>query len=440
MFNKLPTLRKYSKQSINIEQLVDIVKSNPQIELIDNIRSFGKVNKKRYDSLKLSVSSITPHGYFNTLNNKGLIKLSGYLYYDIDGFDTVEMVNDTIKRLIDVFPISFLCKSVGGLGISFLVKVIGLDNDNFNDVYSFFGRKLVYEGFNIDKNASGLVRKMIISSDKEVYYNEKASFTFDKVSFDNQIKDFKDFNGFKKIKKVDGNGGEEECSVIKVNDTFDNPLTLNELNKHIKYETTYNKEIKGDFNIEEIEYYKILLPKEIRDGQKHSVYSRVINGLFYINENITDHQVYSYLYYVNAHSRPKMNNDELIRLISMLCHNIRKTGEIRIKTRVKKIHFNKMKNLTPKDKMKYGPMINGALRTNRTIDVIREGRLKCISKNIPPTQKNVKLEIGLSLATIKRNWTKEKIDIDSIKIVCEFDAPDNFFDDIPTKNEDDFFD
>ena len=47
------------------------------------------------------------------------------------------------------------------------------------------------------------------------------------------------------------------------------------------------------------------------------------------------------------------------------------TGEIKIKPRIKKIHFDMNKKLTVKQKQSIAAKTNGALRTNKTIDIIQ---------------------------------------------------------------------
>lgn len=89
MFNKLETLKRFNKEVLTIKDLVKIVKSNPQKEIIEKIRNV-EYKSTEYNNLKLKVNAITPHGVFSSLKNKDLISLSGYLYYDIDGFDTIK--------------------------------------------------------------------------------------------------------------------------------------------------------------------------------------------------------------------------------------------------------------------------------------------------------------------------------------------------------------
>jgi hypothetical protein len=408
MFNKLETIKRFNTEIITINDLVRIVKSNPQENLINQIRGV-EYKSKDYNNIKLKVSAITPHGIFNSLRNEGLDKLSGYLYYDIDGFDTKEELNDTFNKLIDLGYISFVCKSVGGRGLSFLIKYDTNEtpNDTFNDLYSYVRELLIKEGFNIDKSASGLVRKMIISSDKDVYFNNEVSLSIDKVS----IQTYKQSLRQVKIKQE-----RKEKNDITPNDTFLEIIPFKDLLKEINIETLYTKEIDGDYIIEEMNYYRILIPKIIKDGTKHKLYIRIINALYYINSNINKQQVYSYLFYINNMANPPMNIFELQRLTNYTCNNIERTGEIRIKPRIKRLHFNKDSKLTKKQKQSMGAKLGAKLKNNKTLELIQEARMKCASMNEVPTQRKISELTGLSIATIKRNWNKQLNDLSDLKI------------------------
>jgi hypothetical protein len=406
MFSKLKTLKKFTKEIVDINELIKLVSNNQQKELIDKIRSV-EYKSKEYKDLKLNVNCITPHGTFNSLCNNGLISLSGYLYYDIDGFDTEIELNDTKNKLIDTGIVSFICKSVGGKGLSFMVKVndtINISSDTFTDLYSYVRSIFIDKGYNIDLSANGLVRKMIISSDENVYLNNKVSLLVDEVSF----KIYQESLTKVKNIKLEGNRG------IRSNDTFVYNL-FNLINKEdliLIEETQYD--INNNYNIEEIDYYKIFIPKEIKDGDKHRIYVRIMNALYYLNKNITMNEIYSYLYYINEKSNNKMNDFYLRKYTFNICSGIEKNG-IKIKLRNKKIHINNKFNKNEKRAM--GGKINAKIRQNNSLRLIEEARMKCASMNEIPTQKRIQEMTGLGIATIKRNWNKEYNDLTDIKIV-----------------------
>lgn len=429
MFSKINNYKdQYSKSIISIGDLVQIVKNNPQSKIIEKIRSV-EYKSKEYNNLKSKLNCITPHGNFNGINNNGILNYSGYYYYDIDNFDTEIELSDTIKRLNDTFPISFLQRSVSNKGFHFLIKCdtkIGLnDTQTFIKIHKYIASLLIDKGFNIDKSATGLCRRMIISSDSNVYFNDKVSFGQIKVSDYINIDNLNKSNGNKKIKKTDD---------IELNDTLsDEIIPMEILKNQIKFEITYNKKIVGHYEVDEIDYYYISIPEVIKDGTKHKLYTRIINGLYYINPGINRQQILSYLYYVNNRATPQMEFKRLKRLIEYVCNGIKETGEVKIKTKTKKIHFNKESNLDKKQKQKMAGSINGKLRRNETIRKIKEAKQELSNQNIEATQKRVMELTGLSIATIKRNW---KLDFQTINV--QVPPKETYDDKLKSISEEDF--
>lgn len=410
MFSKLHSVKKHSNQKITIDELYELIKNNPQKDLIGKIRGV-KPKSPEYNQLKLNVNCITPHTIQNGLRNNDIECLTGYLYYDIDNFDTIDEVNDTILKLNDTFPISLICKSVGGMGISMLIKIdtnYEINDTNFIDTYHYVRELLINDGFNIDKYAGGISRKMLISSDKDCIFN-KVSLAINKVSLDT-------FKQSRNLKKSKTSKSIKEVMLLEANDTFD-VIDFEILIKQIKIETLYTKEIDGEFIVEKMDYYKIFIPKIIKDGTKHKLYTRIINALYYINSSITRRQIYSYLYYINKISTPNMNIMELKRLVTYICENIEKTGEVRIKPKIKRLHFKKNSKLTKKQKLSMAAQLGAKLKNNKTLNLIQEARMECAKINEEPTQKRICQLTNLSIATIKRNWNKENLnDITDLKV------------------------
>lgn len=433
MFSKINNYRdQYSKSTISIEDLYKIVKNNPQDNIIKEMRCL-EYKSSEYDNLKSKLSCITPHGIFNKIENKGLVEFSNYFFYDIDNYDTIDELNDTINRLIDTFPISFLQRSVSNKGFHFLIKcdttIQPNDTYTFINIHKYIASLLIDKGFNIDKSATGIVRRMVISSDVNVYFNNKVSLGIDMVSF---------YNFIEELNKSNGNIKQKRDNDIKPNDTLSNEIiSMDLLKTQIKFKSEYTNKINGDYTIDEMDFYFIATPKIIKDGTKHKLYTRIINGLYYLNPEINRQQVLSYLYYINNRATPQMDFKQLKRLVEYVCNGIEENGEIKVKTRTKKIHFNNELNLDKKQKQKMGASINGKLRRNETIKTINEAREELLKKNIEPTQKKVMEMTGFSIATIKRNWN-----IDYLSTEVEVPQKENDKMDINIQcriNEDEFF-
>ncbi len=420
MFTKLPTYTKYSKEVITIQQLHNLVKNNPQKDRIEYLRTLV-YKSTEYKQVKKELSCIMPHGTFNYLCKDDINKLSGYLYYDIDGIDNIDELNDTISTLIDTFPISYLHKSVSNKGLHFLVKYdvsfftpnvsISELNVLFSHLQNYVFGIIKDKGFNLDSGAKNLERKMIISSDEDAYLNNNVSFSIDNVLFNNFI-----LNNSNTIKIVKGKNKSTSKLDITPNVSF-SIIPINELNRQIKTQTQYVKEIKGDYVIEDMEYYTILIPEFIKDGTKHRLYVRIVNALYFINGSITREQVLSYLFYINNRASPPMDSNELFRFINNLCNHIETTGEIKLKPRIKKIHFNKNSNLDKKQKQSMGAQITGKSKNNNTIKKIMDARIKLLETNQKDTRVNVAKLTGLSLKTVQRNWDKKELNnLNDIKI------------------------
>lgn len=136
----------------------------------------------------------------------------------------------------------------------------------------------------------------------------------------------------------------------------------------------------------------------------------------------------------------KMATKQLNSLVEWLCNEIETTGEIRVKPRVKRIHFNE--NITKKEKQSMGGKLTNTEKTNTTIKKIEDARMELTKKNILPTQKLVCEITNLSIATVKRNWNKQIVDINDVlssnKEITETIEEKTI--DIPTIQEDDFWD
>jgi hypothetical protein len=410
MFTKLKSVKdRTPKEIITIQQLHSIVQNNPNKEYIEYIRGL-EYKSKEYNSSKLKLNVITPHGIFSGgICNNNISDYSGYLFYDVDGIYDKKELEDTISLLNDTFPISFLQRSLSGKGFHFLIKYIHITpNDTFEYLYSYVRQLLLDKGFNIDLSAAGLSRKMIISSDDKCILNNEVSLSIDLVSYNNFCV-LRNTNGRVKLSK--------RVKVIPItpNDTF-RIIPIKELYTQIKLQTQYTKDIDGDYIIEDMEFYTILIPEKINDGTKRKLYTRIVNALYFINgNNISTSQIYSYLYYVNNRATPSMNDFKLKELVGFLCDSIEQEG-IRIKPRIKRIHFNKKSDFTKKQKQIMGARLGAKLKNNKSIMLIEEARNECARRNELPTQKRIQELTGLGIATVKRNWNKEMNDLNDIEI------------------------
>lgn len=400
IFNKYNNYKEFSDERIDLKQLIKLIKENPLKEKILELRGL-EYKSVEYNNLKSRLTSITPHGIFNDSKKESIQSLSGYLYFDIDGFDNTTQLDAEIINLNNTFSLTFICKSCGGRGLAFLIKVNETTVDNFESVHAFIRAEFCKKGYNIDSAAGGLIRKWIISYDPDILYNEDAEYVLDIENY----KKFVEKRNVSVVKKAVG---------VELNPPIENVMDVipfNELCKVIKTESEYKGKIAGVFVIEDIEYYKILYPKVIKDGNKHKTYIRIINALHYLNNDITHQQVFSYLYYVNNLASPKMDIWILRKLVTNFCNQIKRDGILKIKLRIKSIHFNPDLNLSIREKQSLGATINAARRKNKTIESICTMRKLLQERGLAPSQKAVAAELGLSLSTIKKYWNSTKTEL-----------------------------
>lgn len=399
IFNIYNNYKKFSNEKIDLEQLITLIKNHPNKSKIVELRKV-KYKCLEYDAIKSELPSITPHGTFSNSKKTSVNDLSGYLYFDIDGFTSTEVLNETIKTLNNTFQITFICKSCGGRGLAFLLKVNGITKDNFEKTHTFIRNEFKKEGYDIDQAAGGLIRKWIVSYDPNVIYNKNAEYKVDQEAYEKFVSE--NTGTYKKVNKTVSNLDDDLESDI---------IPFATLSSSIKIESEYKGEIVGDFAIEEMEYYRILYPQIINDGVKRRTYTRIVNALYYLNEEITQQQVYSYIYYVNRTANPPMNAYKLKELVTYLCKSIQVTGVVNLKTRKKRIHFNADSNLSKREKQSMAAKITGAAKTNKTNEAVTKMKATLIDRGEHPTQVKVAKELGFSLSTVKRNWNEAKIDL-----------------------------
>lgn len=405
MFSTLNSIKVSNFGLLNtINELYNSVKENSNKDLIEKLRSL-EYKSKDYDKLKLKLPAIKTHGVFNGLTNNDLVELNGYMYFDIDN------VNDTwYEYILEKYSnyISLLCKSIGGKGYSFFVKVDGLTIENHRQVYLFLANE-VFNLLPIDMNAYSLNRNWFVSYDENCYINKKVSFSASCLLNSPQTP----LLNTKTFKDCGPASGSLKENYDALNDTFfKNIIPFKLLQKQLSFETRYGDDIKGDYIVHYKEYHKAILPKEIKDGSKHKVYSRLINSLYYLNNDITKEQIFSLLYYINENrTDKKMKFERLVSLVKSICEKIETDGVIICKTRQKPIWFDPKSKLSGKDKRELAPKIMGVIRTNKTIDRINDAKDILINNGEKVSQNRVLEITGLSIATIKRNWNKCKGDI-----------------------------
>ncbi|MCA9381592.1 hypothetical protein KC678_04970, partial [Candidatus Dojkabacteria bacterium] len=145
---------------IGIDEVFKIIKEgDSKLEFIKLARNYEK-GSENYDSIK---TSIIPTFRFNFLfegkaSNKNITEATGLIFIDIDNLD----------ELPDSDFIYAKWKSISLTGYGVLVKVDGLTQNNFNNIYDEISKLL---GVSSDSGARKPTQQTVQSFDPDIYIN-----------------------------------------------------------------------------------------------------------------------------------------------------------------------------------------------------------------------------------------------------------------------------
>lgn len=405
-------------KSIDLPQLIKIIKDNPNKPLIDWIRVLRSQGNQEYKELKRGLPNITPNCIvrYRKLEaehfNMNFIMSSGYIYFDTDDVENLDEYKEYfIKRYGHL--VSMVCKSSSCGGLSILFKLTNTINSKqeFFQVWDTIRTTILHDE-RIDINCKDIGRGMFISFDPEAYINYESEITIDTSICISP----KDSNTNKKRVK-------HPISNNSVNNKVVYSFSNNEKPSIISIDQVLDKLITKTIvpvenlivDMKPVHYAEVFVPKVIKDGTKHSIYTSIIHQLVYLNPNIEKEYIFSYLWYINnTHAKPPMEKRELIRLFNMVYNGIKETGDIHPKIKTKWVHFNPKRRLTGKEKNKLANTLNGYYRRYQTINKIITSKqeLMCLGEKI--TQNMVSKISGLSLKTVQTYFNSDPIDIDLV--------------------------
>lgn len=404
MFTKLKSLKAYSDTTLTLQDLVDIIRDNPNKLLIERMRHIGK-SSEDYNKLKATLPAIMPHGIFGYLKEESLIEISDYLFFDIDNLNDEKEARDTIKTLRDTFPIAMACISPGGRGIHFLIRIerampknIPLDTKAiWKACYTRVKKDLLDSGFDIDEAAGGLARKMAISYDPEVIIDENAIWTIQIVKEDVEMQ----------TPSVSDKRG---WFIEQVIPTTREPIAWEDLLNRLVLATPAPK-MDDPYLIEDQEYCDVKIFK-IKDGMKRKTFILMMHHLMHLNPYISLDEAISFFLYVNNIQDSKMEIWNLRKLIGWQYKDI-KTKGANPTLRIKKIHFRE--DMTTKEKQSISGKLTSLVRRNETVT-----KIYLAIETGYTRQKDVVAHTGLSIATVKRNWkAAQNCDIETAQDVIE---------------------
>jgi hypothetical protein len=376
-------------KSLSFDELVELIKFNLKKDIISEVRELKKNKDQTYRHLKSIMPIVTPNCTLlkRRLAGKQFEKnfgdFSGYLYYDFD--NTNEGFKDYfINRYRD--HVALVAKSIGGDGISVLVKVDEqLTKQNFKGVWSYI-KNSVFKDEIIDSKCSDIGRSWFVTWDEDVFVNHSSQVTIDlsgiKLETENAIQ---------------GKVLESGNYILNCTKTVNINVVLNSL----KFQST----IPVDNNVLDFkpeEYCKVFVPKTIPDEKKRYTYRSIIHNLVYLNPDANPNYIFSFLTYVNRqNAKPSMNYKELKRYFTMIYIKIRETDDVQPITKIKKVHFNVNCGYTRLEKIRIANRINGLFRRKQKIELINNAIIEIQTENRKVTSKELAEITGIKLRTVQ---------------------------------------
>ncbi len=407
---------------IDLSSLVKTIKNNPERTLIEWIRILRKEDKEEYKELKRTLPYITPNCSVNQRKlsgedlTKNLICFSQYIFFDIDT-PGKEYKQYIIKKY--GHQLSMICTSSSGGGVSLLFKVTNtITKDNFESIWHNIRTNILLDE-NVDEKCKDIGRCMFISYDPQIFYNYDNEITV-------EISDTKD--SVKEENHPISCGGDNNRLIYSFSNKKKNEYSYSVLPIDIvltKLDRRTRVIVDNPIiDFKPVEYAEVYIPKVIKDGTKHTIYTAMIHQLVYLNPSIEKEYIFSFLFYVNNnYAKPKMNMKELVRLFNFVYDTIKSTGITHHSTITKYVHFNPSYKLTGKEKSILSNTINGYFKRYTNINKIIAAKQELGSSGIKITRKKISNLTGLSVKTVQTYFNAEPIDMD--EVIYNINHPDD---------------
>ena len=391
--------------TIEISQLVDIIRNNPYQKDFSTLRLLSKEDPK-YSELKLGLPRCQPNCVvkYNSIKkenfDRNYLRGSGYVYLDLDNISDAEGYK---QQLICKYPdmISLICISSGGKGLSLLIRIneIISSHCHFKKVMQFLKRE-VFTGLNFDEKTERLGNMWFVSQDPNLYYNPSALVTvptaqncLDQSILHSEYGNNTLYYAEKRISKI--------------------PISL--INRSLNTSTLF----PGDkpIHIETIDWVEIKLPRVIKDGKRASTLTSLIHRLFHLNPEVDPVFIFAYIYRINEHlTEPKWRTyRDLQALFNFHYRIIHTEGYVFKGSRKKRVHISKELNIEGVSRPAIANTLNAAIKSNRTKKKILKAIEELRDSNQKETASAIHRLSGVSRGTvIKHLKNLELLDIDSL--------------------------
>lgn len=263
---------------IDLPKLVKIIRNNPHLNKIEEIRELKKCGDNYYKKLKEKLPNITPNCIVKERNLKGdkfdinFISPSGYLYIDID---RVPNLQEYKQYLIEKYGslASMICIYPGGDGITLLFKVTNtITQDNFN-IIRFSLISTLLKDDTVDPNSAGIGRAMFISHDPYVWVDYYNSITIEVgenemlETHPNTCSSSYNREDYQLLNKITGTGSTLDSSSFNKYKIHSIDVILSTI------KTKTNVPVLNPVvDFKPVEYVSTYIPRIITDGNKHRTY------------------------------------------------------------------------------------------------------------------------------------------------------------------------
>ncbi len=403
-------------------QLVQLNKINPQIELINKVRALRREgNKKECQKEKRGLSNITPACIVRERSIKGLnfsknfIVDSGFVYIDFD-FEDIKNVLEHKSRFIEkyghIIAYCAVSSSMGGFSVLVRHAINIISPEHYTDIWNYLTSN-VFSDFVADEMSKDFGRAMYISYDPDVYVNYENIVDLSHVHvtpyvFIEQLNTHSKSKGIE-IQKKKRN---ENTSISKVTDESIVELHIPHYTYGIRYktETVCNNPI---IDIEKREYIELYFNKNIKDTKKHKTYKKLILAFLRLNPIATKDDLVLYMTNLNKTQEHSMGSRRLMELINYNW-NLFHSPDFEYDLKYKGIHINPDSDLSRHQRNCISNKVNGKLKQNDSISKIQEAKEQLASENKKVNIANVIKVTQLSRGTVTKLFNAELNDISEL--------------------------
>jgi len=162
---------------ITVDKALGRISNGKSKSLLDKIRL--EPDKEKRNQLKKNLPSVCFGGKFSSRADNSLVKASGLMSIDFDGFDTDDELN--IKRFeLQMDDYTYACfTSPSGNGIKVLVKIPDTDAKGYKSYFKAIEK--YYNCKSFDKSCSNISRVTYESYDPDVYINNESTVWTEKL-------------------------------------------------------------------------------------------------------------------------------------------------------------------------------------------------------------------------------------------------------------------